>query len=92
MPVIGRLDGTPRGAARLVREAAATAGVPARTATLGDISDHGPFARAGMPATFLWTGDEPNHHEPTDTADNVAPAALSRARRVLRALVEAVVP
>ena len=88
--IVGRLAGAPRGAARLLQQAADDAGLPARTEALGDISDHGPFALAGMPAAFLWTGDEPNHHEPTDTADEVSPAALRRAARVLRSLIAAV--
>jgi hypothetical protein len=36
-----------------------------------DCSDNGPFERAGIPAVFLWSGSEPNHHEPTDTVANL---------------------
>ena len=36
-----------------------------------DCSDNGPFERAGIPGVFLWSGFEPNHHEPTDTVANL---------------------
>ena len=44
-----------------------------------------------MPAAFLWTGDEPDHHQPTDVVANVSPKALGRDLRILRALL-ALVP
>ena len=86
--IVARLAGTKRGAARLLAQAVRDAGLRPRVRVLGDISDHGPFARAGMPAAFLWTGDEPHHHESTDRVRNVAPRALARTVRVLLALVE----
>jgi hypothetical protein len=85
---VGNLEGTPRGTAVLLSRTARSIGLEARVLTLGDISDHGPFALAGMPAAFLWTGFEPNHHEPTDVVRNARPRALLRAGRVLLALVE----
>jgi hypothetical protein len=36
-----------------------------------DCSDNGPFERAGIPAVVLWSGSEPNYHEPTDTVANL---------------------
>jgi Zn-dependent M28 family amino/carboxypeptidase len=78
-----RLRGTPGAAARDLARAARATGSRASVRTLGDISDHGPFALAGMPAAFLWTGDEPNHHLPTDVVRNVAPRALRRTGEVL---------
>ena len=89
--IVARLAGSRRGASRLLTQAVRDAGMRPRGRVLGDISDHGPFARAGMPAAFLWTGDEPNHHEPTDRVGNVAPRALGRTVRVLLALIELVV-
>jgi hypothetical protein len=86
--IVARLAGSKRGASRLLADAVRDAGMRPRVRVLGDISDHGPFARARMPAAFLWTGDEPNHHAPTDRVRNVAPRALRRAVRVLLALVE----
>ena len=43
-----------------------------------DCSDNGPFERAGIPAVFLWSGSEPNHHEPTDTVANLNPKHVRR--------------
>ena len=56
--------------------AAKESGVDAREKILPDWSDNGPFERAGVPSALLWTGDEPNHHEPTDVVANVRRAAL----------------
>ena len=88
--IVARLAGSKRGASRLLARAIRDAGMRPRVRVLGDISDHGPFAHARMPAAFLWTGSEPNHHEPTDRVRNVSPKALRRAGRVLLALVELV--
>lgn len=82
------LNGTPRRAARVLARTARAAGFRANVRTLGDISDHGPFARAGMPAAFLWTGFEPNHHLPTDVVRNCRPRALARGGKVLLRLIE----
>jgi len=82
------LQGTPRRAARVLARTVRAAGFRADARALGDISDHGPFARAGMPAAFLWTGFEPNHHLPTDVVRNCRPRALARAGKVLLRLIE----
>jgi hypothetical protein len=88
--IAARLSGTsPEGARELARAARAT-GSRASVRALGDISDHGPFALAGMPAAFLWTGDEPNHHRPTDVVRNVARRALRRTGAVLLEVVDRV--
>jgi aminopeptidase YwaD len=85
--VVARVEGTSRAAARALADAIRDVGLKARVAALGDISDHVPFARAGVPAALMWTGDEPNHHEPTDVVDNVSRRALGRGGRVLVRLV-----
>jgi hypothetical protein len=85
--ISGHLRGTSLGAARAVARAARASGSRASVRALGDISDHGPFARAGMPAAFLWTGDEPNHHRPTDVVRNVARRSLPRAVGVIIELI-----
>lgn len=82
------LQGTAAGPARELARAARASGSRASVRALGDISDHGPFALADLPAAFLWTGDEPNHHLPTDVVRNVAPRALRRSGAVLLELVE----
>jgi aminopeptidase YwaD len=55
-----------------------------------DCSDNGPFERAGIPAAFLWSGDEPNYHLPSDTVANLKPKDLVRTGRAVRAFVNAV--
>jgi aminopeptidase YwaD len=84
------LRGTSAGAARELARAARASGSRASVRTLDDISDHGPFALAGMPAAFLWTGDEPNHHLPTDVVRNVARRALRRSGAALISLIDRV--
>lgn len=59
------------------------AGVRARGRILPDWSDNGPFERAGVPSALLWTGDEPNHHRPTDVVGNVKKVALTAAGSLL---------
>ena len=86
--VAASLRGTSPRAARIVAATARDRGFRARVRTLGDISDHGPFARAGMPAALLWTGDEPNRHQPTDVVRNVRPVALARTGATLLALID----
>jgi aminopeptidase YwaD len=56
--------------------------------TTCDCSDNGPFERAGIPAAFLWSGSEPNHHEPTDTVANMSKRDLRRTGRAVHAFVE----
>jgi Iap family predicted aminopeptidase len=63
--------------------AAKHARVAAREKVLPDWSDNGPFERAGVPSALLWTGDEPNHHEPTDVVANVKKVALLAAASLL---------
>ncbi len=46
--------------------------------TLCDCSDHGPFERAGIPATFLYSGNEPNYHDPSDKPKNLRKRDLRR--------------
>ncbi|MGH2765200.1 MAG: M28 family metallopeptidase [Actinomycetota bacterium] len=86
--IAASLNGTPRRGSRILARAARAVGFRANVRSLGDISDHGPFARAGTPAAFLWTGPEPNHHLPTDVVRNCRPRALHRAGAVLLGLIE----
>lgn len=44
----------------------------------GAISDHAAFARAGVPAAFMWTGEDPRFHSPADTFEHIDPADLQR--------------
>ena len=88
--ITGWLRGTAPRAARELARAARPSGSRASVRALGDISDHGPFALAGMAAAFLWTGFEPNHHEPTDVVRNVAHRALRRSGATLLVLIDRV--
>ena len=55
--------------------------------TLCDCSDHGPFEHAGIPASFAYSGNEPDYHSPSDTVRNMAPADLERTGKAIRAFV-----
>ena len=57
-----------------------------------DCSDHGPFELAGIPAAFMWSGEEPDYHSPGDTVVNMKPDDLGRTGRALRAYVKSFTP
>ncbi|MFN2526024.1 MAG: M28 family peptidase [Actinomycetota bacterium] len=58
--------------------------------TTCDCSDNGPFELAGISGAFMWSGEEPDFHSPSDTVGNMEPKDLGRTGRALRALVAAV--
>ncbi|HEV3474096.1 MAG TPA: M28 family peptidase [Actinomycetota bacterium] len=86
--VFGWLGRGSRKAVRLLHRAGDRAGRQGRIRAVGDVSDHSPFAEAGVPAALLWTGDEPDHHRPTDTVRNVDSGTLTRSGEVLLALLQ----
>jgi Zn-dependent M28 family amino/carboxypeptidase len=49
-------------------------------------SDHYTFAKAGIPALFIFGGMEPDYHQPTDTPDKVEGAKLEHVAELLRRL------
>jgi hypothetical protein len=53
-----------------------------------DCSDHGPFERAGIPGAFLWSGNEPDYHSPSDKPRNLEPRDLVRTGRAMAAFLE----
>lgn len=63
------------------------AGIPVRYRTLCDCSDNGPFEHAGIPASFMWSGDDPDYHAPSDRPRNLNRDHLMRSGRALRAFV-----
>ncbi|MGH2768369.1 MAG: M28 family metallopeptidase [Actinomycetota bacterium] len=75
-----------------VARAARGVGVPVRTIVRGDVSDHVPFARRGIPSAWLWSGEHPSFHKPMDTLEVVQPEALDRAGRAALAWLEQRVP
>lgn len=46
------------------------------------ISDHLPFQRAGIPISWLWSGEHPTVHTPADTVAVLRPADIERIGRV----------
>jgi Zn-dependent M28 family amino/carboxypeptidase len=65
-------------------------GIKVEYRTTCDCSDNGPFERAGIPAAFAWSGDEPNYHLPSDTVRNMEPRDLLRTGRAIRGFVRAI--
>jgi Zn-dependent M28 family amino/carboxypeptidase len=51
-------------------------------------SDHASFAQAGVPAVMFNWRDDPNYHQPTDTAGRVDPEKLAETTRVVARVVE----
>ncbi|MDX1511136.1 MAG: M28 family peptidase, partial [Nitriliruptorales bacterium] len=85
-------DAGPRTLADRLRVVAAEGELgPFRVEARGDISDHGPFARAGLPAAFLWTYDDGRLHTANDTAEHLQVEALERAGGLLLAFVDSLV-
>ena len=66
------------------------AGIAVRYHTLCDCSDHGPFERAGIPASFAYSGPRDNYHTPSDNLANLEPDDLLRTGRAMRAFVIAI--
>jgi hypothetical protein len=54
-----------------------------------DCSDNGPFEHAGIPASYMWSGEEPDFHSSSDTVANMNSNDLLRTGRALRAFLEA---
>ncbi len=78
----------PEVVARTLYRKIEAAGINVEYKTLSDCSDNGPFERAGIPASFMWSGLEPNYHEPSDTVANMVPDDLMRSGRALRVLIK----
>lgn len=53
-----------------------------------DCSDNGPFERAGIPGSFMWSGYEPNYHDDSDTVRNMKPKDLVRSGRAARVFLK----
>lgn len=59
-----------------------------RVEARGDISDHGPFARRGVPAAFLWTYEDGRYHTAADTPEHLEVDDLQRAGDLVLAFVQ----
>ena len=55
-----------------------------------DCSDNGPFERAGIPAAFVWSGLEPNYHDPSDTPRRLKKQDLRRTGKAMRTFLRQV--
>jgi aminopeptidase YwaD len=55
--------------------------------TTCDCSDNGPFELAGIPGSFMWSGTEPNYHDPSDTVKNMSRRDLRRSGRAVHRFV-----
>ena len=75
--------GPPR-VARTLHRILDKAGIAVDYQTTCDCSDNGPFERAGISAAFMWSGFEPNYHDPSDRLRNLKRKHLRRSGRALR--------
>jgi len=66
------------------------AGIGVEYRTTCDCSDNGPFERAGIPGSFMWSGPESNYHDPSDTVANMDRSDLRRTGRAVRVFIKAV--
>jgi hypothetical protein len=57
-------------------------------ASTGGGSDHASFSQAGVPAIFFYRADDPQWHQPGDTADRLDPRLLEEAARMGVAMLE----
>lgn len=75
-------QGTPGELQNELGEVAASLGIPHRLTARGSFSDHVPFAQRGIPAAWLWSGNHPSLHKPSDVFEIVQPAAVERTGRL----------
>jgi Zn-dependent M28 family amino/carboxypeptidase len=65
------------------------AGIETTWRVMCDCSDNGPFEHAGIPASYMWSGKEPDYHSSSDTVANMDPNDLARTGHGLRAFLRA---
>lgn len=88
--LVGNSDIASDVVARTLYRKVRNAGIGVRYEVICDCSDHGPFERAGIPASFAYSGPESDNHEPSDTVPNLNPDHLLRTGKAIRAFVTAV--
>ncbi|MEA2499129.1 MAG: hypothetical protein QOH26_1534 [Actinomycetota bacterium] len=66
--------------------------IAAEYRVLCDCSDHGPFEHAGIPASFMYSGETPEYHSSRDTVANLEPRDVRRSGRAARAFLKAIRP
>ncbi len=75
-------------AVRLLRQVGEELKVPVIVISRGDISDHEAFARAGVPAAFLWRPDNPEYHRAGDAV--IIPERLTQDLEIIEGFLRAV--
>jgi aminopeptidase YwaD len=85
--IVGTAGIGPRVVARSLLRKVRRARIRVVHRTTCDCSDNGPFERAGIPAAFMWSGQEPDYHSPSDVPGNLVPRDLRRSGRAFRAFV-----
>lgn len=80
------LSGTSHEAASWVAEVAHEVGLDVHVRAAGPVSDHEPYALAGIPAVMLWRSANPAYHTAADTT--VDPALMQDTFDLVVALVE----
>jgi aminopeptidase YwaD len=85
--IIGTAGIGPTVVARTLHRRLKRAGFNVVYRTTCDCSDNGPFELAGIPGSFMWTGTEPNYHDPSDTVANLSRRDLRRSGRAVRRFV-----
>jgi Zn-dependent M28 family amino/carboxypeptidase len=88
--LVGTAGIGPEVAARTLYRKIRKAEVGVEYRTTCDCSDNGPFERAGIPAAFVWSGDEPDYHSPSDKPKNLVPRHLTRTGWGIKAFVRAI--
>jgi Zn-dependent M28 family amino/carboxypeptidase len=68
------------------------ANIAVRYHVLCDCSDHGPFEHAGIPASFMYSGETPEYHSSEDTVANLQPRDVRRTGRAARAFLKDIGP
>ena len=81
--IVGTAGIGPRIVARTLWRRLKRAGFAVTYRTTCDCSDNGPFELAGIPGAFMWTGLEPNYHDPSDTVPNMSKRDLRRSGRAV---------
>jgi hypothetical protein len=76
--------------ARSVYNKVEQAGIAVEYRVLCDCSDHGPFEHAGIPGSYMYSGEDEQYHSSGDTVDNLRRKDVRRSGRAARAFVRAV--
>jgi Zn-dependent M28 family amino/carboxypeptidase len=80
--LVVRLRGYTESVRAELAAAATRLAVPHTLSSKGDVSDHAPFARSGIPAGFLYAGDHPSWHKPSDVYEVVRPRSVEWTGRI----------